>query len=59
MQEPETFEIRLRILGNEVVAFSLSSESPRKNWVVIGMIVAVLVAALANQLVPLIEVLQG
>jgi hypothetical protein len=52
--ETETFEIALRILGNEIFAMQISSKSPKKNWVVIGLVSVVLLATLANQISPLL-----
>jgi hypothetical protein len=50
--ETETFEIALRILGNEIFAMQISSKSAKKNWVIFGLITLVLLTALANQLSP-------
>jgi hypothetical protein len=52
---PDKFELAVRILGNEVVAFSVSSESTKKNFIVIGAILAVLGSVLLNQLLPVIQ----
>lgn len=52
--ESETFEIALRILGNEIFAMQISSKSAKKNWVVIGLISVVLLATLANQISPIL-----
>jgi hypothetical protein len=52
---PDKFELVVRILGNEVVAFSVSSESTKKNFIVIGAILAVLGSVLLNQLLPVIQ----
>ncbi len=54
---PDKFELAVRILGNEVVAFSVSSESTKKNFIVIGAILAVLGSILLNQLLPVIQAL--
>lgn len=53
----EKFELSLRLLGNEVVGFKLSSDSSRKNWIMISVIVLVALAAVANMLTPLITAL--
>ena len=50
--ETETFEIALRILGNEIFAMQISSKSAKKNWVIFGLITLVLLTVLANQLSP-------
>lgn len=52
---PDKFELAVRILGNEVVAFSVSSESAKKNFIVIGAILAILGSVLLNQLLPVIQ----
>lgn len=57
--EPEKFEIAARILGNEVFAFSISSQSQRKNWIVIGTIVMTLTVISMNYLLPLIQYVMG
>lgn len=50
--DTETFEIALRILGNEIFAMQISSKSAKKNWVIFGLITLVLLTLLANQLSP-------
>lgn len=50
--ETETFEIALRILGNEIFAMQISSKSAKKNWIIFGLITLVLLTLLANQLSP-------
>lgn len=50
--ETETFEIALRILGNEIFAMQISSKSAKKNWIIFGLITLVLLTVLANQLSP-------
>lgn len=55
--KPEKFEMAFRLLGNEVLAFSISSESKRKNWIIISIISVVVLLAVVNQFVPLITTL--
>lgn len=55
--KPEKFEMAFRLLGNEVLAFSISSESKRKNWIIISIISVVVLLAVVNQFVPLIATL--
>lgn len=57
--EPEKFEIAARILGNEVFAFSISSLSPRKNWIVVGSIVMFMTVISMNYLLPIIQYVMG
>jgi len=54
---PEQLELALRIMGNEVIAFSISSQSPRRNWIIVGLITMIVLAVVANQLTPLIQLL--
>lgn len=57
MENEEKFELTLRLFGTEVVAFKLTSESQRKMWIVMATIVILLLTAVANQVIPLIELL--
>ncbi len=50
--EPEKFEIAIRIMGNEILAFSLMSDSPRKNWIVVSMISLIIVIMLLEYALP-------
>lgn len=57
-QPEDTFEISLRILGNEIVGLRLNSQSRARNWVVIAMICFVIVATVAADAIPaLIDVI--
>lgn len=55
--EEEKFEIALRLLGNEILAMSLLSQSKKKNWIVFGLIALVLLVAVLEKAVPLIQML--
>ena len=52
LPETETFEISLRLLGNEIFAMQLSSKSAKKNWIIFGLLSLVMLTLLANQLSP-------
>lgn len=54
----EKFEISLRLLGNEIVAMALLSQSMKKNWVVFGLIAFILTTIILERLVPVIEKMQ-
>jgi hypothetical protein len=51
----EKFEISLRLLGNEIFAMQLISQSAKKNWAIFGLISLILVTVIVEQLLPLIE----
>jgi hypothetical protein len=51
----EKFEISLRLLGNEIFAMQLMSQSAKKNWAIFGLISLVLITVLLDQLLPVIE----
>jgi hypothetical protein len=55
----EKFEISLRILGNEIFAMQLLSQSQKRNWAVFGLISLVLLTILVNQLMPMIQQLSS
>lgn len=55
----EKFEISLRLLGNEIVAMALLSQSKKKNWVVFGLISLILITVILERMVPVIEKMQG
>jgi hypothetical protein len=55
--ETDKFEFAIRILGNEVFAFSLSSASAKRNFIVTGMIITVFAVILLKELVPVIQLL--
>lgn len=55
MDEGDTFEISLRLLGNEVIGMRLNSQSKARNWIVLAMICLIIIAAIAAQIIPLIQ----
>lgn len=55
----EKFEISLRLLGNEILAMALLSQSKKKNWVVFGLIAFILITVILERLIPVIEKMQG
>lgn len=55
----EKFEISLRLLGNEIVAMALLSQSKKKNWVIFGLISLILITVILERMVPVIEKMQG
>ena len=50
--EPEKFEVAIRIMGNEIIAFSLNSDSPRKTWIAVSMITLVIIIMLLADALP-------
>jgi len=52
---PDTFEVSLRILGNEVLGMRLTSESRARNWAAFGLIAMIVLVAMLAQIVPLLE----
>lgn len=48
----EKFEISIRVMGREVFAFSLLSDSKRKNWVAISIITIIVIIALMEYALP-------
>lgn len=55
----EKFEISLRLLGNEILAMALLSQSKKKNWVVFGLISLILITIILERIVPVIEKMQA
>jgi hypothetical protein len=51
----EKFEISLRLLGNEIFAMQLMSQSAKKNWAVFGLIALVLLTIVVEQMLPVIK----
>ena len=51
--QAENLEVSLRLLGNEILAFSIASNSSRKNWVVIGLAGLFFTVAILNQIQPI------
>jgi hypothetical protein len=57
-QNEDTFEVSLRILGNEIIGMRLTSASRARNWAAFGIIAMVFLLAVAGQTLPtLIEAL--
>ena len=48
----DTFEISLRILGNEILGMRLTSASRMRNWAAFGLIALIILLALAAQTIP-------
>ena len=58
-EPPERLEMVFRLLGNEIVAFTLISESKRKNWISISVISMVVILIVIDHLLPMIQTLLG
>lgn len=58
-EPPERLEMVFRLLGNEIVAFTLISESKRKNWISISVIAMVVILTALDHLLPMIQALLG
>ena len=58
-EPPERLEMVFRLLGNEIVAFTLISESKRKNWISISVISMVVILIVIDHLLPMIQALLG
>lgn len=57
--DEDHFELALRILGVELLAFKLSSKSDIKNWFVLGILsFTVVIAVLSNYLPSLLAMIQ-
>jgi len=55
----DTFEISLRILGNEILGMRLASASRARNWAAFGIIAMVFLLVVAGQTLPtLIEMVR-
>ena len=50
--EPEKFEVAIRVMGNEILAFSLNSDSPRKTWIAVSVITFVIILMLLVDTLP-------
>lgn len=48
----DTFELSLRILGNEMIGMKISSQSKAKNWAFFGLLTLVAITILVNVLSP-------
>lgn len=57
--DPEKMEVLIRVLGNEIFAFAIVSESKRKNWIIISLISLLFVAMIFDQISPLVMLLMS
>lgn len=48
----EKFELSMRIMGKEVLAFSMLSDSKRKNWVTISVVTIVILVFMLEYALP-------
>jgi len=51
----ESLEVSIRILNNDLVGFSVTSQSTRKNWVVVGLLVMAITVFAVKTLWPIVE----
>ena len=58
-ERPERLEMVFRLLGNEMIAFTLVSDSKRKNWISISVIAMLLILTVLDHLLPMIKTLLG
>lgn len=56
---PDTFEISLRILGNEILGMRLSSESRARNWAAFGLITLIVLVVLVAQMIPVLQQIEA
>lgn len=48
----DTFEVSLRILGNEILGMRLTSASRMRNWAAFGIIALLVMLAITGELLP-------
>ena len=58
-EPPERLEMVFRLLGNEMVAFTLISYRKRKNWISISVIAMIVTLTALDHLLPMIQTLLG
>jgi hypothetical protein len=58
-QEPDEFQISLRILGNEIIGLQLKSESRARNWAAFGLISTAIIMTIFVESLPAIQALTG
>ena len=58
-QSPDTFEVKLRVLGNEVLGMEISSQSKARNWAAFGLVALIVISLVAAQVAPLFSGLFG
>ena len=51
----ESLDVTLRVFNNDLIGFSVTSQSTRKNWIVIGMLVMVVSVFTVKTLWPIVE----
>lgn len=51
----ESLDVTLRVFNNDLIGFSVTSQSTRKNWIVIGMLVMVISVFTVKTLWPIVE----
>ena len=54
-EQPDEFQISLRILGNEVIGLRLTSASRARNWAAFGIIATALMLAMFVEALPAIQ----
>lgn len=55
----EKFEISMRVMGKEVLAFTMLSDSKRKNWVSLAVITLAIIVVLMQYALPGITAILG
>lgn len=55
----EKFEMSMRVMGREVLAFTMLSDSKRKNWVAISVITLAIIVVLLEYALPGISTALG
>jgi hypothetical protein len=58
-EQPDEFQISLRILGNEVIGLQLTSASKARAWAAFGIIATAVMVTLLIDAIPLIQELGG
>ena len=51
----ERLDVNLRVFNNDLVGFSITSQSTRKNWIVVGLLIMVVSAVTVKALWPIVE----
>ena len=51
----ERLDVNLRVFNNDLVGFSITSQSTRKNWIVVGLLIMVVLAVTVKALWPIVE----
>ena len=58
-EQPDEFQISLRILGNEIIGLQLNSSSKTRAWAAFGIIATAVMVTLLVDAIPLIQELGG